>query len=103
MQALNEFIKFIRAQGVIGLAIGFILGGAVGKTVSSFVQDIIQPLLGFILGSTTGLKTVHLGPVMIGNFLANLIDFVVIAAVVFYLFKGLKLDKLDAAKEAPKQ
>jgi large conductance mechanosensitive channel len=99
MPAIKEFVKFIREQGVVGLAIGFILGGAVGKTVSSFVQDIIQPLLGYVLGSTTGLKAVHLGSVMVGNFLANLIDLVIIAAVVFYLFRGLKLDKLDAPKQ----
>jgi large conductance mechanosensitive channel len=99
MPALKDFVKFIREQGVIGLAIGFILGGAVGKTVSSFVQDIIQPLLGYILGSTAGLKSMHLGSVMIGSFLANLIDFVIIASVVFYLFKRLKLDKLDSPKQ----
>ncbi len=99
MQALNEFVKFIRELGVIGLAIGFILGSAVGKTVSSLVNDVVQPLLGYVLGSTTGLKTIHLGSVMVGNFLANLLDFILIAAVVFFLFKGLKLDKLDAPKK----
>ncbi len=92
MQALKEFVKFIREQGVIGLATGFIIGAAVGKTVSSLVNDIVQPLIGYVFGSTTGLKTMHLGSVMIGNFLANLLDLVIMAAVVFFVFKGLKLD-----------
>lgn len=45
---MQDFIKFIREQGVIGLAIAFILGGAVAKVVSSLVKDIIQPNTWFI-------------------------------------------------------
>jgi len=95
---LADFSKFIREQGVVGLAIAVILGGAVGKVVSSLVNDIIQPLLGYLLGSRNGLEAMHLGSVMIGHFLASLIDFVIIAAVVYYIVKGLKFDKLDAKK-----
>ena len=96
---MREFIKFIREQGIIGLAIGFILGGSVGKVVTSLVADLIQPIIGLLFGSVYGLQAAHLGPVMVGNFLIALIDFSIIAAVVFYLFKGLKLDKLDLPKQ----
>jgi large conductance mechanosensitive channel len=96
---MHAFLAFIREQGVIGLAIGFIMGGATSKVVSSFVADIVQPLLGLLIGSTDGLSAFAVGPVHLGAFLVALIDFVIIAAVVFYLFKGLKLDALDAKKQ----
>ena len=94
-----EFVTFIREQGVMGLAIGFILSGAVTKVVTSLVQDIIQPLIGLIFGSTQGLKAFKLGPVMFGNFLAVFIDFAIVAAVVYFVFKKLKLDRIDKKKE----
>lgn len=99
---MKEFIAFIREQGVIGLAIGFILGGAVSTVVASLVNDIINPLLGLILGSVSGLKTASFGilgaQIMWGSFVSVLINFIVIAAVVYYGFKGLGLDKLDVKK-----
>ncbi len=100
-ESLKEFSEFIRKQGVVGLAVGFILGGAVSKVVSSIAGDIIQPLIGYVFGSTDGLTALHLGAVMYGRFLANLIDFIILAAVVFYFFKWLRLDKLDAPKNPP--
>lgn len=98
-KGLKEFLDFIREQGVVGLAIGFILGGAVGKVVSSLVGDIIQPVIGLLLGSEDGLAAAAWGPVRYGNFLAVLIDFLIVAVVVFYGFKGLHLDRLDKKKE----
>ena len=47
---MKGFIDFIREQGVIGLAIGFILGGAVSKVVTSLVNDIISPVIGLGAG-----------------------------------------------------
>ena len=96
---MNDFIRFIREQGVVGLAVGFILGGAVSKVVSSLVEDIINPVIGAIFGSTNGLAGMMLGPVALGNFVTVMIDFIIVAAVVFFIFKKLGLDKLDAAKE----
>lgn len=99
---MKSFIKFIREQGIIGLAVGFIMGGTVSKVVSSLVTDIIQPLIGAMLGSTKSLSSMsfHIRTIEIrmGNFLAILIDFIIISAVVFFIFKGLKLDKLDKKK-----
>ncbi len=95
-------MEFIRKQGVIGLAVGFILGGAVSKVVSSLVADIINPLVGLMLGGQKDLSaysiTVGAASINIGNFLAVTIDFMVIAAVVYYIVKGLKLDRLDLKK-----
>lgn len=100
---MRGFIDFVREQGVIGLAVGFILGGAVSKVVASLVTDIINPLLGIVFGLVGGLKDAYLvigsAKIMWGDFLATLIDFLVIALVVYCGVKVLKLDKLDKKKE----
>lgn len=91
-------MEFVHEQGVIGLAAGFIIGAAIGKVVSSIATDIIQPIIGYIFDSTEGLAALHPGSIMYDRFLANVVDFLIMAAVVFYLFKKLKPDKLDAPK-----
>jgi large conductance mechanosensitive channel len=100
---MKGFLNFIREQGVVGLAVGFILGGAVSKLVASVVTDLINPLLGIILGMAGNLKeaVLEIGPAKIfwGDFVMNLIDFCVIAAVVYFGVKILKLEKLDKKKE----
>lgn len=99
---MKGFIDFIREQGVLGLAVGFILGGSVSKVVSSLVADVINPVLSIALGAAGNLKemVLEVGPItlMWGSFVSNFIDFVVIALVVYYGVKALKLDKLDKKK-----
>ena len=95
---MREFITFLREQGVVGLAIGFILGGAVSKVVSSLVEDIIQPIIGMLFGSQEGLAEMAIGPVMLGSFVTILIDFVIIAAVVYFIFKKFNFERLDSKK-----
>ena len=100
---IKGFVDFIREQGVIGLAVGFILGGAVSNLVKSFIDDLINPILGLILGAAGSLEsaTLKVGPRVFkyGNFISVLINFIVIAAVVYYGIKGLGLDKLDKKKD----
>ncbi|MDP2638992.1 MAG: MscL family protein [Candidatus Azambacteria bacterium] len=92
----------MREQGVVGLAVGFILGGAVSKVVSALVVDIINPILGVVLGSAGGLKdaAVQIGSarIMYGDLISITIDFIVIALVVYFGVKLLGLDKLDKKK-----
>lgn len=99
---MKGFIEFVRDQGVVGLAVGFILGGAVSKVVASLVTDIINPLLGVLLGAAGNLADAYLaiGPIklMWGSFINTLIDFIIIALVVYFGVKLLKLDKLDKKK-----
>ncbi len=95
---MQDFINFIREQGVVGLAIGFILGGAVGKVVASLVSDIIMPMLALALGSTDGIKTLSYMGVNYGGFISTLVDFVIIAAVIYFGFKVLRLEHLDKKK-----
>lgn len=96
---MKGFINFIREQGVVGLAVGFILGGAVSKLVSSVVTDLINPLLGIVMGAVGNLNESYLkigsAKLMWGNFVSTFIDFAVIALVVYFGVKALKLDKLD--------
>ncbi len=100
---MKGFMNFIREQGVVGLAVGFILGGSVSKVVSSLVKDIISPLLGIVLGAAGDLSDMSLKigsvKIMWGSFASVTIDFIVIAIVVYYGVRLLKLDKLDKKKE----
>lgn len=99
---MKGFIEFVREQGVVGLAVGFILGGAVSKVVSALVTDIVGPLLGIILGAAGNLSSFSLkigaATLMWGSFLNTVIDFVVIALIVYFGVRALKLDKLDRKK-----
>ncbi len=96
---MKGFLDFIREQGVVGLAVGFILGGAVSKVVSALVTDIINPLLGLALGAGGELKTASLSigsaQILYGDLFGVVIDFIVIALVVYFGVKILGLDKLD--------
>lgn len=102
-EKIYGFLDFIREQGVVGLAVGFILGGAVSKVVASLVSDLINPFLSVILGAAGELKdaALFIGPVKItwGNFAATLIDFIVIALVVYFGVKLIGLDRLDKKKQ----
>jgi len=96
---MKNFIDFIRKQGVVGLAVGFILGGAVSKVVSAVVTDIVNPLVGLLLGKVSGLKEASFdigsASILWGDFLSTAIDFIIVALVVYCGVKFLRLDKLD--------
>ncbi len=99
---MKDFVHFIREQGVIGLAVGFILGGAVSKTVTSLVDNVINPLVGALLGKVDlADKALTMGSVVLkyGAFVSTIVDFVIVAAVVYFGVKVLKLDRLDRKKE----
>lgn len=99
---MKGFINFIREQGVTGLAVGFILGGAVSKLVSALVTDVINPIVGLALNRVSGLEMAYFqigtAKVMWGDFASVLIDFLIIALVVYFGVKIFKLDKLDGKK-----
>lgn len=100
---MKGFIDFIREQGVIGLAVGFILGGAVSKVVTALVTDIINPLLNLALNAAGGLKTASFGigsaRILYGDLISVTIDFIIVALVVYFGVKFMGLDKLDKKKE----
>ncbi len=99
-----EFTNFVREQGVVGLAVGLAIGVSAGQAVASIVDNFINPLVGFILGGTdlsnlrweTGLER---GGVELvfgwGAILSAIITLLATAFVIFYIVRGLKLDKMD--------
>jgi len=98
---MKGFIKFVREQGVVGLAVGFILGGAVSQLVNSLVTDIINPLLGLLLGKlnlASYALEIQSARITWGQFLTVFINFIVVALVVYFGVKWLKLDKLEKTK-----
>jgi large conductance mechanosensitive channel len=103
---MKGFLNFIREQGVMGLAVGFILGGAVSKVVTALVEDIINPLIGLAMGAAKGLNTASFGigsaRILYGDLLSVIIDFAVVAAVVYFGVKLIGLDKLNKNKELAK-
>jgi len=107
IRGIRGFSNFLKNQGVVTLAIGFILGTAISKFVSSLVTDIINPILNFALGGVGDLSTkvFYIGKSTIhyGTFLSSGIDFIVIALVVYLGVKLLGIDqeqlgKMDVSK-----
>ena len=103
----KEFKDFISRGNVIDLAVGVIIGAAFGKIVSSLVDDILMPLIGAILGGLdfTSL-TVKIGDATVcyGNFIQNVVDFLIVALCIFFIVKAMnKFKKKEEPKEeAPK-
>ena len=100
---IKEFKAFIERGSVIDLAVGVVIGGAFSSIVTSLVNDIIMPLIGIIIGGIdfTGLSfKVGSAYVKYGNFIQNVINFLIIAFALFLLVKGI--NKLSH-KEEPKK
>ncbi|WP_341356480.1 large conductance mechanosensitive channel protein MscL [Rossellomorea sp. y25] len=96
----QEFQKFAVKGNVIDLAVAVIIGAAFGKIVKSLVDDIIMPLLGILLGgiSFTNLKvTVGDAVITYGVFLQNVVDFFLIALVIFFIIRLYK--KMERKEE----
>ena len=102
---INEFKDFIAKGNVLDLAVGVVIGSAFGKIVTSIVDDIIMPLVGVIIGGVdfSGLST-KIGDATItyGNFIQNVIDFLIIALCIFVFIKIISRFKRkeEAVEEA---
>ncbi len=113
MKFLDEFRKFAVKGNMVDMAIGIIIGAAFGKIVASLVNDVLMPPIGLLLGGVnfTDLKVVmraatETAPAVTwnyGNFIQVLIDFLIIAFVVFMLVKAINAAKKkeEAAPAAP--
>lgn len=108
---LSEFKEFISKGNVMDLAVGVIIGAAFGKIVTSLVNDILMPLIGVILGgvSFTDLNLkINDAVIYYGNFLQNVIDFLIVAFCVFTIVKFVnrlssKIIKKEEVKEEIKK
>lgn len=88
-----EFRDFLGKAGVLGLAVGFIMGLYIGKVVSALVTDIIMPIPGAFVPGGDWRKAVVSIPVgngmnfAVGDFVGVIVDFLIVAAVVFLIAK----------------
>lgn len=100
---MKGFINFIRSQGVVGLAVGFILGGSITKLVTALVNDIVNPFVGLLVSRVGDLKanyfTIGNAKIMWGDFVSSFIDFIIIALIVYFGVKVLGIDKLDKLQD----
>ena len=99
---IQEFKAFIAKGNVLDLAVAVIIGGAFGAIVTSLVNDIIMPLIGVILGGTdftTLAITVGDASITYGNFIQAIINFLIIAFVIFMIVRTANNAK---KKEEPK-
>lgn len=87
MGLVSEFKEFIAKGNVLDLAVGVIIGAAFGKIVTSLTDDVIMPVVGIFLGHTD-FSTIMLGPMKIGLFINAVINFVIIAFIIFMIVKG---------------
>jgi large conductance mechanosensitive channel len=115
---LKEFKEFAMKGNVLDMAIGVIIGGAFGKIVSSLVSDVLMPPLGLVLGkvdfsslflnlsgtpqpSLAAAKAAGAPTVNYGVFLQTVLDFIIIAFVIFMLVKQVNRLKTPAVPAAP--
>lgn len=109
---INEFKEFISRGSVIDLAVGMIVGSAFTKIVTSLVNDVLMPAIGVVLG---GIDFTNLtlkfkdATIYYGNFIQNIIDFLIVAFCIFMFVKAInaitnkRKKKEENKKEAPKK
>ena len=118
MGFIKEFKEFAMKGNVMDMAVGVIIGGAFGKIVSSLVSDVLMPLIGKATGGVSFTDLfINLGDgeystlaaaqeagaavLAYGQFIQNIIDFIIIAFCIFLMIKGMnKLKKEEPAEPA---
>ena len=106
----REFRAFAMRGNVMDLAVGVIIGGAFSNITNSLVNDIINPILGIFTGGNMDLSALCIplsggGDLMIGSFINAVLNFVIMAFVIFCMVKGVNLfhRKKEAASAPPPQ
>lgn len=98
---LKEFAAFLKAYGVVGLAIAVIIGGKLNELVGSLVNDLLMPLLlkpALDAANVSNIRELSAGGVLYGKVLGSAIDFLVVALLV-YLFAKLVLKEEKVEKK----
>jgi len=118
MGMMQEFKEFAVKGNVVDLAVGVIIGGAFGKIVTSFVSDIVMPPLGLVMGkvnftdlfinlsdkpydSLKAAKDAGAPVISYGVFINTMIDFIIIAFVIFLVIKQINRLKKEPAPAPP--
>lgn len=107
----SEFKEFISRGNVLDLAVGVIIGAAFGAIVTALCEKIITPLIELIIGSILGksidemTSVLNVGPIEFGAFLSAVINFIIMAFIIFLIVKGFNkmsnLRKKEEAEEEP--
>ena len=87
---IKEFVEFLKQYGVIGLAIAVIIGGKANAMVTAFVDGILMPIVGAMVpGGEWRTATMDVGSIkfLLGPLLGAVIDFVIVAALVYVIAK----------------
>lgn len=100
---LSGFMEFVRNQGVVGLAVGLVLGTQIKSLVDQLLASFVNPLLGLVLPGEGDLAQKNFSLTIgdetavfaWGQFAYILMSFMVVAAIIYYIVKGLKLDRID--------
>ena len=109
---LKEFKEFALKGNLVDIAIGFVMGAAFKQVVTSFTGGIVSPLIGLVFkadfkdlkwiareaDTSSNISEVA---VLYGDFITNIIDFIIVAFVMFIIIKGINATKKKEAPEAP--
>ena len=98
---LREFLDFLKQYGVIGLAIAVIIGGKLNALIGATVDGILMPFVTFFIpGGEWRTATLDLGPFhfLLGPFFGSLVDFLIVAWMVFYFAKKVLKEEKVAKK-----
>jgi large conductance mechanosensitive channel len=101
---LKEFREFAMRGNVMDLAVAVIIGGAFGKIITSLVNDVLMPLIGVALGGLNFSDlafTVRGAVVMWGAFVQSIVDFIIVAFVIFMLVRTMNRMKKPEPVAAP--
>ena len=108
---MEQFMEFLKTFGIIGLAIAFVIGAASSKLITAFVNDLINPIVGLALPSgnlkelsytVTNSVTGATSTFAYGDLIANIIDFVIIAFLVFLMYKILSRNPMFGVEDKTK-
>ena len=94
---MSDFTRFLNEYGIIGLAIAVIIGGKAGELVKAMVDGLLMPIVGMVLPGGDWQKWT-LGPFAIGSVLAALLNFLVVAFLVYWFAKKVLKEEMVAKK-----
>ena len=101
---LKEFKEFAMRGNVLDLAVAVIIGGAFGKIITSLVNDVLMPLIGLVLGGINFSElsfTVGAAVIKWGAFVQSILDFVIVAFVIFMIVRAMNRLQKPAPIAAP--
>jgi len=99
---MEEFKKFALKGNVMDMAVGVIIGGAFGAIITAFIENIVNPIIGLAFQTDFSDVVIHMGPVDlgIGAFISAVINFILMAFVLFIMVKAVNKAKSLTEKPA---